>query len=179
MDLETSKMMRDLYERHYKGMVFTAYCLVRCYDTAEDMVQKSFENFIKSGKSMQELTINEAEALIKTIIINTSLNEIKSKEYKTIKTDQIEEAVQDRMPDIIELIISVEKRSEILRILEDLSLEEKSIFLLRSYYEWSYDEISHAFNIKAATLRKRYERIRKKILKLIGKDESDDNNEEE
>ena len=67
--------------------------------------------------------------------------------------------------------------AEILRILEDLSLEEKSIFLLRSYYEWSYDEISRAFNIKAATLRKRYERIRKKILKLIGKDESDDNNE--
>ena len=41
----------------------------------------------------------------------------------------------------------------------------------------SYDEISRAFNIKAVTLRKRYERIRKKILKLIRKDESDDNNE--
>ena len=135
--------------------------LIQGYRDQDGNIHKEFE--------VREMNGSDEEAISK--------NEIKSKEYKTIKTDQIEEAVQDRMPDIIELIISVEKRSEILRILEDLSLEEKSIFLLRSYYEWSYDEISRAFNIKAATLRKRYERIRKKILKLIGKDESDDNNE--
>ena len=174
MDLETSKIMRKLYEKHYKGMVAIAYGVVKNYDTAEDMVQKSFENLIKKGGSLKNLKFHEVQALIRTIIIHTSINEVKRKENETIKTAEIETFVKETTPDILDFIINMEKRNEILELLDKLSPEEKGIFILRSYYEWSYEEIATMFHVKPSTLRKKYERIRKKALKIFRRSEVDE-----
>lgn len=52
----------------------------------------------------------------------------------------------------------------IMELLNHLRLEEKQILLLRALEEYSYEEIAEIMNIKAATVRKKYERIRKKCI---------------
>ncbi|WDH98710.1 sigma factor-like helix-turn-helix DNA-binding protein [Paenibacillus urinalis] len=42
-------------------------------------------------------------------------------------------------------------------------MEEKHILLLRAVEEYTYDEIAEVMDLKPATIRKKYERLRKKL----------------
>ncbi|MGE7021899.1 RNA polymerase sigma factor [Solibacillus cecembensis] len=50
-------------------------------------------------------------------------------------------------------------------LLEKLNVDEKRILLLRSIEEYSFDEIASIMELKPTTVRKKYERLRKKLLK--------------
>ncbi len=51
------------------------------------------------------------------------------------------------------------------RLLENLRVDEKRILLLRSIEEYSFDEIAAIMDMKATTVRKKYERLRKKLMR--------------
>ncbi|ATP38665.1 RNA polymerase subunit sigma-24 [Solibacillus sp. R5-41] len=50
-------------------------------------------------------------------------------------------------------------------LLEKLNVDERRILLLRSIEEYSFDEIASIMELKSTTVRKKYERLRKKLLK--------------
>ncbi|MGE8033544.1 RNA polymerase subunit sigma-24 [Lysinibacillus sp. KCTC 33748] len=50
-------------------------------------------------------------------------------------------------------------------LLEQLHMDERRILLLRSIEEYSFDEIASIMELKPTTVRKKYERLRKKLLK--------------
>ncbi|OAB47023.1 RNA polymerase sigma factor [Paenibacillus antarcticus] len=54
-------------------------------------------------------------------------------------------------------------------LLEHLNVEERQILLLRSLEEYSYDEIAAIMDLKPTTVRKKYERLRKKLIKPMNK----------
>lgn len=54
-------------------------------------------------------------------------------------------------------------------ILEHLNVEERQILLLRSLEEYSYEEIATIMDMKPTTVRKKYERLRKKLMKSMNK----------
>lgn len=51
------------------------------------------------------------------------------------------------------------------QLLEKLNTDERRILLLRSIEEYSFDEIALIMELKPATVRKKYERLRKKLVK--------------
>lgn len=51
------------------------------------------------------------------------------------------------------------------QLLEKLNTDERRILLLRSIEEYSFDEIALIMDLKPATVRKKYERLRKKLVK--------------
>ncbi|MFC3749946.1 RNA polymerase sigma factor [Paenibacillus sp. GCM10012306] len=53
-------------------------------------------------------------------------------------------------------------------LLERLSLEERKILLLRALEEYSFEEIALIMDLKPAGVRKKYERLRKKLLAQKG-----------
>lgn len=53
-------------------------------------------------------------------------------------------------------------------LLDHLSLEEKQILLLRALEEYSYDEIADIMDLNPTTVRKKYERLRKKLIQKRG-----------
>ncbi|WP_156314022.1 RNA polymerase sigma factor [Lysinibacillus sp. ZYM-1] len=57
-------------------------------------------------------------------------------------------------------------------LLEKLNGDEKRILLLRSIEEYSFDEIASIMGLKPTTVRKKYERLRKKLMKenILGGD---------
>ncbi|WP_246494306.1 sigma-70 family RNA polymerase sigma factor [Lysinibacillus agricola] len=50
-------------------------------------------------------------------------------------------------------------------LLEQLNVDERRILLLRSIEEYSFDEIASIMELKPTTVRKKYERLRKKLMK--------------
>lgn len=53
-------------------------------------------------------------------------------------------------------------------LLERLNIEERKILLLRALEEYSYEEIGLIMDLKPAGVRKKYERLRKKLLQQKG-----------
>ncbi|OWA35520.1 hypothetical protein B9G55_12870 [Saccharibacillus sp. O16] len=49
-------------------------------------------------------------------------------------------------------------------LLDVLNAQEKQLLLLRALEEYSYEEIGHILDMKPATARKKYERVRKKLI---------------
>jgi len=54
-------------------------------------------------------------------------------------------------------------------LLEHLHVEERQILLLRSLEEYSYEEIAAIMDLKPTTVRKQYERLRKKLIRQMNK----------
>lgn len=50
-------------------------------------------------------------------------------------------------------------------LLEKLNMDERRILLLRSIEEYSFDEIASIMELKPTNVRKKYERLRKKLMK--------------
>lgn len=49
-------------------------------------------------------------------------------------------------------------------LLDQLSLKDRQILLLRSLEDYNYEEIATIMGLKSSTIRKRYERLRKKLI---------------
>ena len=83
------------------------------------------------------------------LILNSDILSVRSK-------DKSEAYVQPEHHIIIQ---------EYLKILEELSRQEKDILVMRLLYNLGYKEIGATFRIKETTARKRYERTIRKIRK--------------
>ncbi len=59
----------------------------------------------------------------------------------------------------------------LVKALKHLSPTENSILILRTMEERSFDEIGNILNLKAANVRKKYERLRRKLKKLLVQEE--------
>ncbi|ADO58793.1 RNA polymerase sigma factor [Paenibacillus polymyxa] len=49
-------------------------------------------------------------------------------------------------------------------LLDQLTLKDRQILLLRSLEDYNYEEIATIMGLKSSTIRKRYERLRKKLI---------------
>lgn len=58
--------------------------------------------------------------------------------------------------------------SVIYELMAYLTTEERHILLLKAVEQYSFEEISGIMGLKTATVRKKYERLRKKLMERIG-----------
>ncbi|MBB3132228.1 RNA polymerase sigma-70 factor (ECF subfamily) [Paenibacillus rhizosphaerae] len=135
-----------------KQIFLYCYYLLKNREEAEDATQ---EIFIKGLENINRFSYNASfSAWLYKIAHNhcTDLIKIRSKHNNVIKQYQRQEPNQTDYTDIIH------------DLLENLTLEERQILLLRSLEEYSYSEISLIMDLKPTTVRKKYERIRKKLM---------------
>ncbi|WP_052723736.1 RNA polymerase sigma factor [Paenibacillus wulumuqiensis] len=132
------------------------YCYYTLYNLqeAEDVTQ---ETFIKAYKYIGKFECTQSfSPWLYKIAQNSCIDVLKKKkkDLNTLFAYQKEQIEQAQNP-TIHLVHTY---------LDKLTKEEKQIVLLRSLEEYSYEEIAFIMNIKPATVRKKYERIRKKLI---------------
>ncbi|MFF2019903.1 RNA polymerase sigma factor [Paenibacillus sp. NPDC058177] len=136
------------------------YYLLSSKEEAEDATQdifiKGFNNIhnftptVSFSSWLYKIAYNHCMDLLKkrnkflTVLLN----------FKKEKHQPIEQS--DRYTDYIH------------ELLERLNLEERKILLLRALEEYSFEEIALIMDLKPAGVRKKYERLRKKLLKQQG-----------
>ncbi|HHY74251.1 MAG TPA: RNA polymerase sigma factor [Bacillus bacterium] len=148
-----------IINRFQKQIYLYCYYLLGNKEDAEDAVQ---DIFIKGFENMDKFTNNTSySAWLYKIAYNHCINLIKrrSRFYNVLKQYKNQE-FQMREPNHTEIIHE---------LLDQLNSEEKHILLLRAVEEYTFEEISIIMDIKAATIRKKYERIRKKLHQFIKK----------
>lgn len=148
-----------IINRFQKQIYLYCYYLLGNKEDAEDAVQ---EIFIKGFENIDKFTSNISySAWLYKIAYNHCINLIKRRNrfYNVLKQYKNQES-QVHEPLYTEIIHE---------LLDQLNLEERHILLLRAVEEYSFEEISIIMDIKTATIRKKYERIRKKLHKFIKK----------
>lgn len=146
----------DIIHRFQRQIYLYCYYLLRSEEEAKDAAQ---DIFIKGLKHINSFVYTESlSAWLFKIAKNhcTDLVKKKIKEHKSLAeylvNKEQEQVQENRYTDLIH------------GLLDKLQLEERQILLLRSLEKHSYDEIASIMDLKPATIRKKYERIRKKLI---------------
>lgn len=131
------------------------YCsyLLGSHEEAEDAVQDIFiRAYQHIGRYINSVSFS---AWLYKIAYHHCLNLIKTRKHRYNLLQQYRRQQDTPAP---------YEYSELIReLLDKLNLEEKNILLLRAVEEYSFDEISSILELKPATVRKKYERLRKKL----------------
>ena len=138
-----------------KPMYIYCYHMLKSKEEAEDALQ---EIFIKVYEQIHKYRPNMSfSAWLYKIAYNYSLNQIRSKKrwFRFIdryKYDQPETPTQQ-----------IDSQTTLKDYLNLLTAEERHILVLRAIHRYHFNEISEIMNMKPATVRKKYERLRKKL----------------
>lgn len=141
----------------------TAYLLLRDYGLAEDAVQ---ETLIETLKSLKRF--NSEKASFKTwfngILVNTSLKVNRKKRFSSRFKD---DKSYDRsvIPETNYLL--KEETKLILDAIKQLNTKHQTVVILHYFQEFSIHEISETLNIKEGTIKSRLHNARAKLKNLL------------
>ncbi|MFC2117815.1 RNA polymerase sigma factor [Bacteroidota bacterium] len=162
------KAQLAIYKLYYKAMFNTSLRIVRERSEAEDIMQESFLSaFNKLEFFREDVTFGQ---WLKKIVINKSIDSLKKKK---IQFQSIEEH-----PDIVSLKDTdtqtnssekgkIKQIREAIPKLPDGYRTILSLYLLEGY---DHDEISSILDITPSTSRSQYLRAKKRLLKIIEKE---------
>ncbi|MBJ9987763.1 RNA polymerase sigma factor [Paenibacillus sp. S28] len=143
--------------RTFERQIYTyCYYILKNREEAEDALQ---EIFIKVYQSIHkyEHQVSFSSWLYKVAYYHCmDMTRKKSRQKKTLSLQkeirQLENQHQkDSVPEVEELLMG-------------LKPEERHLVLLRAVEQYSFEEIGQIMDCKPATLRKKYERVRKKLI---------------
>ena len=149
---ETELLLEVYYDKIYK------YCfnILRNTHDAEDAVQEIFLKAIRHGNLTN---IENQNAWLYKVAYYHCLNKIKKQKLLAfIPFTENKSALLGYEHSFDE---------ELQHVLTRLKPEERALITLRIVEEYSFEEIAVIFNKPASTIRKRYERLKEKIKKLL------------
>ena len=144
-----------IIHRFLKQIYLYCYYLLGSKEDAEDAVQDIFI------KGFQRIHLFEPQVSFSAWIYKIAYNHCldilnrrsrRRKILSLLKHDQINDQ-------------EIKYEDLVYQLLDKLSTEERHILLLRAVEEYSFDEISEIMDLKPSTIRKKYERLRKKPLR--------------
>lgn len=147
-----------IIEQFQRPIFLYCYYTLHNPQEAEDTTQ---ETFLKAYKHINQFIPNHSfSSWLYKIAQNCCFDLLKKrkKDLKLVSLYQDQQIQQGEYPQI----------DFIHDCLEKLTKEERQILLLRSLEEYSYNEIAFILNVKSATIRKKYERIKKKLIQYKG-----------
>ncbi len=162
------KYQRILYDQYARKMM--AVCLRYAKSTleAEDILQESFIKVFSKIESFRKES--KLETWIKRIVINTALNNQRSKLYlyPMVDVDTMHNLQDDR-----ELPISSYHVSELTKMIQALPVGCQVIFNLYAIEGYQHNEIAEALNIKEGTSKSQYARARQLLKEMLVNAEKD------
>jgi RNA polymerase sigma-70 factor (ECF subfamily) len=153
----------DLFESivdHYQQPLFRyCYRMLGNVQEAEDAVQEVFFNaFCKIEKYNKAVSFS---AWIYKITYNHCINIIRRKRiFKFVPFMDVSEHDDGKVGINLEMS---EINRELNEVLQKLSSDERCILILKNIEEKSFEDIALILDAKSSTIRKRYERLRKKL----------------
>ncbi len=153
------KMQKLLYERYCNAMYSTSYRILSDYDLANDCLQEAFIKVFRNIKKFRgEATLG---AWIKTIVIRVSLNRLK-KEKMFIPLEETNLHLNSTIPNVL-------SGEYLEKIILELPLGLKTVFLLVEVEGYSHKEVAEMLGINVGTSRSQLHHAKQKLRKKIDK----------
>ncbi|MER1956882.1 MAG: RNA polymerase sigma factor [Solibacillus sp.] len=148
--------MEVFISRHYEKIYKYCYSMLRNIEDAEDAVQEVFLKAIKSGSLT---SIENPNAWLYKIAYFHCINKLKRRKFLSF--------VPFIESENTEIVIDKVHDEQLQHILNQLKPDERALIVLRIIEHYSFDEIAAIMDKPAPTIRKRYERLKEKIKKML------------
>lgn len=145
--------LQIVIDKYSHRLLKYCYTILLDYHNAQDVVQETFiKAYIKRGQFDIDTSLS---AWLHCIAYRTSLNVLKKSKKRGYFSFQISSNECN--------YISEPLKSSLLKLKEC----DRALLYGRAVEEQSYQELQSILNVSATTLRKRFERIRKKMMKEL------------
>ncbi len=150
-----------------------SYGLTGSIDKGDDLLQDSIIKILSMNKDINH--IDNLNAYFYKIISNDWKDKLKKRKVETYNIEDFSNTFSTNDIDLNEAIDSKRKHKKIHKLINELSENLKSTFLLATIEERSYKEISEILDIPIGTVMSRINESRKKLKALISKDGLNEN----
>jgi len=158
------KAQLQLYNQYCDGMFMVANRFVKNSMEAEDIVQEAFiKAFSKLHQYSGEVTFG---AWLKRIVINKSIDVLKSKKQQLLDLDEVHLKVVDTTNDdwLVDDLITLDEVKEAIEKLPDKYKYVVMLYLIEGY---DHQEISQILNITEVASRTNLSRGKTKLQELL------------
>ena len=156
-----NKLLRELYNKHYRDLYLYLYSMCRNREIAEDLVQ---ETFLKAILSLSESHCN-FQAWLYMVARNLYFNFAK-KEKSKLNLDDISTTPSREAP-LIESIVDNEEHKLCFEALQNLSGAKKEVLILQYFGGFSQKEIASILRITPENVRVLSYRAKKELRKIM------------
>ena len=154
-----------LYTRWKTLMLNKAYGVLRDRELAEDAVSEAFIRVYKNMRKMDDPESGRTAAFLVMIVKNVSITML-AKQNKSTVVD-ISEYDRPDPSDLEENIISKHSAQDMMKVIDGLSEELKTPFLLKYAYDYSLKDIGRMLKITENNAAVRIHRAKGKLAKLL------------
>ncbi|MBB5265185.1 RNA polymerase sigma-70 factor (ECF subfamily) [Catenibacillus scindens] len=154
-------------EKYMRQIEQTVYHRVRNQAWVEDVIQDVYYRVWRYRKKMRLMERKPVEIYLRNIIRSAISDFYKNKDSQLILNSDILSFHSKTCGGAYTQPEHHIILQEYLKILEELSRQEKDILVMRILYNMGYKEIGAMYHIKETAARKRYERAIRKIRKKV------------
>lgn len=161
---DSVQFIEDCYSLYEQKMYRVAFAILNDSAAAEDAVQDAFVRLMKSKKVFDDAKSDDCKRYIIAVIKSSAINiyRVRKKDFRLISLSDHDEILESESSEQ-ELHESI----DIEAILDKLPLKYKDVVKLLVVDNLSVRETAHALNITESSVRKRFERAKKKIKKHV------------
>lgn len=156
-----------VFRMSFDKLIFSiAYDMTGDYESSRDVVQDINLKFLESP--IAEIVADKRNYVIRTTI-NHCLNLKKREQRLTYTGSWLPEPIVSSREQTIHYSKFEEHNSlcyELIFLLEQLSLTERAVFVLREAFDFDHKEIAEAINISTANSRQLFKRAKEKVANL-------------
>lgn len=171
MTYDESEKLRRLYELYEQPMYRIAYAVLRSSEYAEDAVSEAFIRIIENLRKIGSPESPKTKSYIIRVIKSASIDAYRKRRHfhmREITVDYEEMQLIDENGDVEERVLNDGTNGELDEMLRDLGETDRSIVRLRCSEELPWKEIARRLSLTESNVRKRFERIRKKLKEIKG-----------
>ncbi|TWO32510.1 RNA polymerase sigma factor [Seonamhaeicola sediminis] len=159
------KAQLQLYNQYCDGMYIVAKRFLRDANDAEDVVQESFiKAFSKLHQYKAEVTFG---AWLKRIVVNKSIDFLKSKKQQLVELDEVHLKVVDTPKDDKWLVDDAITLNDVKIAIEKLPDKYQYVVMLYLIEGYDHQEISEILNISEVASRTQLSRGKVKLQELL------------
>lgn len=156
-----------IYMKYRKLMFYVANKILHDEYLAEDAVHNAFLKISRHLDKFQDISCHKTKAFVVIVVENVSKDMYNSrKKNNTISFDNIEYEASDGN-EFDENVVSTLEHNEIVNWIKEMPKIHRDVLMLRYIHEFSDKEIARIINVSESATRKRLERARQKLVKIL------------
>ena len=155
-----------LYQKYKKLCLKKAHEILGDYMLAEDAVSEAYIRVYKNLHKIEDPASNRTIAFLVTITKNAALTMLARQKGQSAGEEDLDETLEDDFNLEEESIAKLDAQG-VFALVEQLSWELRSVFLLKYAHDLSHKEIGNSLNISENNVTVRLHRARKKLASLL------------
>lgn len=164
----------QLYELYEKKMYKMAYSFLLDKEQAEDAVHEAFVKIIQQLDKVKDAESERTKHWIMKVMKHTAIDLYRRQRREKGKRAATEmEAVEDEKNVIHLSQKNMENKEEAEYILAMLPDTDVELLKLKYYYQLSDSEVAERAGLTVAAVRKRIQRLKRRIVERIGEEKND------